>query len=216
MNKPSKQAVRPTLQQDAAHDVMHRMTHGMTHDSKHRCAWSERDPLMQAYHDTEWGVPIHDSRLLWETLMLEGFQAGLSWQVILRKREAFREAFAGFTPERVATFDADDIERLMNNPGIVRARAKIEATIKGAQIYIDMQEQGEAFSTFCWSFTHGKSLRGTGRDTETVLSATISAELKRRGFKFVGPTITFAWMQAVGIVNDHAHGCFRKSQVAGA
>ncbi len=144
--------------------------------------------------------------------MLEGFQAGLSWQIILRKREAFREAFAGFVPEAVANFGAADVERLMQNPGIVRARAKIEATIKGAQIYIDMRERGEAFSTFCWSFTQRTSLRGTGRDTETALSATISKELKRRGFKFVGPTITFAWMQAVGIVNDHAEGCFRRSE----
>lgn len=171
---------------------------------------------MQAYHDTEWGVPIRDSRLLWETLMLEGFQAGLSWQVILHKRDAFRAAFAGFAPERVARFDAKDIERLMGDPGIVRSRAKIEATIKGAQIYLDMQANGEAFSTFCWSFTQGKTLHGTGHDTETALSATISKELKRRGFKFVGPTITFAWMQAVGIVNDHAHGCFMRKQIDAA
>lgn len=179
-----------------------------------RCSWAEGDPLMRAYHDTEWGVPIRDSRLLWETLMLEGFQAGLSWQIILRKRDAFRQAFKGFEPARVARFGPDDVERLMGDPGIVRARAKIEATIKGARIYLDMQENGEEFSTFCWSFTGGKPIVGTGRDTQTELSATISNELKRRGFKFVGATITYAWMQAVGIVNDHAPTCFRKRQMS--
>jgi DNA-3-methyladenine glycosylase I len=169
---------------------------------------------MRAYHDSEWGIPIRDSRLLWETLMLEGFQAGLSWQIILRKRDAFRQAFQGFEPARVATFGPRDVERLMGDPGIVRARAKIEATITGARIYLDMQERGEAFSSFCWSFTGGKPIVGTGRgDTQTDLSATISAELKRRGFKFVGPTIVYAWMQAVGIVDDHDPACFRKSGV---
>lgn len=169
---------------------------------------------MRAYHDTEWGVPIRDSRLLWETLMLEGFQAGLSWQIILRKRDAFRDAFDGFDPVRVAAFGAKDVERLMANAGIVRARAKIEATIKGAQIYLDMHKRGEAFSNFCWSFTDGRPLEGTGRDTETALSVTISKELKRRGFKFVGPTIVYAWMQAVGIVNDHESTCFRRLQIS--
>ena len=182
--------------------------------TRQRCSWAESDPLMRAYHDTEWGVPIRDSRLLWETLMLEGFQAGLSWQIILRKREAFREAFHGFEPAKVARFGPDDIERLMENPGIVRARAKIEATITGARIYLDMQERGEEFSAFCWSFTGGKPIVGTGRDTQTDLSATISSDLKRRGFKFVGPTIVYAWMQAVGIVNDHAPACFRNRQMS--
>lgn len=181
--------------------------------TQHRCTWAERDPLMQAYHDSEWGVPVQDSRLLWETLMLEGFQAGLSWQIILRKREAFRQAFLGFEPALVAGFGPDDVERLMGNAGIVRARAKIGATIKGARIYLDMQERGEAFSAFCWSFTDGKSLVGSGRDTETALSAAISSELKRRGFRFVGPTIAYAWMQAVGIVNDHAPACFRRAEI---
>lgn len=178
-----------------------------------RCSWAQSDPLMRAYHDTEWGVPVTESRLLWETLMLEGFQAGLSWQIILRKRDAFRQAFQGFEPARVADFGPADVERLMGDAGIVRARAKILATITGARIYLDMQEKGEAFSTFCWSFTEGKPLEGSGRDTETALSADISKELKRRGFKFVGPTIVYAWMQAVGIVNDHAPACFRKHQM---
>ena len=173
-----------------------------------RCAWAEGDALMQAYHDTEWGVPVKDSRQLWETLILEGFQAGLSWAIILRKREAFREAFAGFDPARVAAFGPDDVERLLANPGIVRSRAKIEATIKGAQIYLAMQQRGEDFADFCWSFTAGKPLQGGVHATETALSRTVSAELKKRGFKFVGPTIAHAWMQAVGMVNDHAPGCF--------
>jgi len=167
---------------------------------------------MQAYHDREWGVPERDSRMLWETLMLEGFQAGLSWLVILRKREAFRAEFAGFDPERVARFGAADVERLMANPGIVRARAKIAATIRGAQIYCEMAARGESFADFCWSFTDGEVLKGDGRTLpgRTDLSEEISKELKRRGFKFVGPTIVYAWMQAVGIVDDHAIGCFRR------
>jgi DNA-3-methyladenine glycosylase I len=181
-----------------------------------RCAWAGSDPLMRDYHDTEWGVPQRDARMLWEMLMLEGFQAGLSWSVILRKREAFRRAFAGFDPEQVSRFDAGDVARLMNDAGIVRAKAKIEATIAGARIYREMDERNESFSGFCWSFTRGEPLQGDGRTVvaSSPLSEQISKELKRRGFKFVGPTIVYAWMQAVGIVNDHALGCFRRSRVA--
>lgn len=178
-----------------------------------RCHWAESDADMQAYHDTEWGVPQHESRMLWEMLMLEGFQAGLSWIVILKKRAAFRKAFAGFKPETVARFGKADIARLMKDEGIVRARAKIEATIKGAQIYLDMKKNGEDFADYCWSFTKGKVLRGKG-DTTTPLSEAISKDLKRRGFKFVGPTIVYAWMQAVGIVDDHAAGCFKRKRRA--
>ena len=175
-----------------------------------RCSWAVSNPLMQTYHDSEWGIPQHDSRMLWEMLMLEGFQAGLAWIIVLKKREAFRKAFADFDPVKVARFDERDIERLMNDAGIIRARAKIEATIKGAQIYCDMLEKGEDFSEFCWSFTNGKALKGDGSNVPvtTPLSEEISKELKRRGFKFVGPTIVYAWMQAVGIVNDHATDCF--------
>jgi DNA-3-methyladenine glycosylase I len=182
----------------------------------HRCVWAGDDPLMQVYHDEEWGVPERDSRALWEMLMLEGFQAGLAWIIVLRKREEFRKAFAGFDPALVAHFTARDIDRLMGNPGIIRARAKIEATIAGARIFCEMHERGDDFGAWCWSFTNGRVLAGTG-DTfpsQTTLSATISKELKRRGFKFVGPTIVYAWMQAVGIVNDHSLECFRRSQVA--
>jgi DNA-3-methyladenine glycosylase I len=180
-----------------------------------RCAWAGDDPLMRAYHDEEWGVPQHDSRMLWEMLMLEGFQAGLSWSIILRKRAAFRAAFARFDPNKVATFGKADTRRLMANAGIVRARAKIEATIRGAQIYREMEYQGERFSDFCWSFTNGTVVKSDGRSRiiTTPLSEQISKEMKRRGFKFVGPTIVYAWMQAVGIVNDHAAGCFRRSKI---
>ncbi len=180
----------------------------MTARSATRCAWANGDPLMAHYHDTEWGVPVRDARLLWETLMLEGFQAGLSWQVILRKREAFRAAFAGFDPARVAAFTDADVARLLADPGIVRSRAKIEATIAGARIFNAMQAAGEDFAAFCWSFTGGQPVRGDGKASVTPLSEAASKELKRRGFKFVGPTIVHAWMQAVGIVDDHAPGCF--------
>lgn len=183
-----------------------------------RCAWAEDDPVMRDYHDAEWGVPERDSRRLWEMLMLEGFQAGLAWIIILRKREAFRDAFENFDPVKVASFKKPDIERLMQNPGIVRARAKIEATIKGAQIYCDMAERGESFSDLCWSFTNGAPIQGSGRTwlTSSPLSETISKDLKRRGFKFVGPTIVYAWMQAVGIVNDHSLHCPRRHQMGPA
>ena len=178
----------------------------------HRCGWAGNDPLMQAYHDSEWGVPQHDSRMLWEMLMLEGFQAGLSWITVLRKRDAFRKAFKGFVPAAVARFTEADILRLLDDPGIIRARAKIEATIAGAKIYLDMEKQGETFDAFAWSFTGGKVIKGDGRKllASTALSETVSKELKRRGFKFVGPTIVHAWMQAVGIVNDHSLDCFRR------
>ena len=170
---------------------------------------------MRAYHDSEWGVPQRDSRMLWEMLMLEGFQAGLAWITVLKKREAFRKAFAGFDPRKVARYTSYDIRRLMANPGIIRARAKIEATIHGAQIYCEMQESDESFGDFCWSFTGGKQLKGNGRSrlTSTPLSEKISVEMKLRGFKFVGPTIVYAWMQAVGIVNDHSSRCFRRMAV---
>ncbi len=177
-----------------------------------RCGWADGDPLMTDYHDREWGVAQRDGRMLWEMLMLEGFQAGLSWSIVLRKREAFRAAFAGFEAAKVARFGAGDVKRLMANAGIIRARAKIQATIRGAQIYCEMEQRGESFSEFCWSFTRGKVLRGNGRTrvVSSPLSERIAKELKRRGFKFVGATIVYAWLQAVGIVNDHASTCFRR------
>ena len=180
--------------------------------TRERCRWAESDDQMRAYHDTEWGVPVRDARMLWETLMLEGFQAGLSWQIILRKRDGFRRAFANFDPARVARFTEKDIARLMKDEGIVRARAKIEATITGAKLFNEMQQREEDFGDYCWSFTGGKVVKGDGVSfpTQTGLSERISKDLKQRGFKFVGPTIVYAWLQAVGIVADHSAGCFRR------
>ena len=163
-----------------------------------RCSWAEGNPLMRDYHDREWGVPQHDPRMLWEMLMLEGFQAGLSWQIVLNKREGFRAAFAGFEPAKVARFDAADVDRLMADPGIVRARAKIEATIRGAGAH----DAGIGHQAI--------HIGGTQWLTTTPLSERISKALKALGFKFVGPTIVYAWMQAVGIVNDHQSDCFRR------
>ncbi len=178
-----------------------------------RCAWARNDPVMLKYHDQEWGVAQRDNRMLWEMLMLEGFQAGLAWITVLRKREAFRAAFAGFDPAVVARFGAADVARLMMDAGIIRARAKIEATIAGARIYEDMRERGEDFAAYCWGFTEGRVLVGDGAASivSTPLSARISRDLKARGFKFVGPVIVYAWLQAVGIVQDHAAGCFRRA-----
>jgi DNA-3-methyladenine glycosylase I len=183
-------------------------------DARPRCRWAATDPMMAEYHDTEWGVPVRDSRMLWETLMLEGFQAGLSWQVILRKREAFRAGFAGFDPARVASFTEADITRLLADPGIVRSRAKIEATIAGARIFNAMQAAGEDFGLWCWSFTGGVTVKGDGVSAVTPLAETVSRALKKRGFKFVGPTIVHAWMQAVGMVDDHQPHCFRHAPCA--
>lgn len=148
--------------------------------------------------------------------MLEGFQAGLAWITILRKRDAFRKAFKGFDPHVVARFKERDVERLLGNAGIVRSRAKIEATIRGAQIFVEMERNGEDFSAFVWQFVGNRpqQSKGSAVPAKTPLSETISAELKARGFKFVGPVIVYAWMQSVGMVNDHAKGCFRRSQVA--
>jgi len=179
----------------------------------HRCAWAENDPLMQAYHDQEWGVPEYDSRALWELLMLEGFQAGLAWITVLRKREAFRKAFRNFDPKKVAAFREPDIARLLEDSGIIRSRAKIQATIRGAQIYQEMQTSEEDFSAFAWKLAGGRPIQNkTGAvPAKTPLSEEISAQLKKRGFKFVGPVIVYAWMQASGMVNDHDPRCFRRN-----
>ena len=186
---------------------------------KQRCTWAGSDPLMRAYHDEEWGVPLHDSRALWELLMLEGFQAGLSWSIILRKREGFRKAFKGFDPKKVSRFTEKDIARLMQDEGIIRARAKIEATIGGARIYNEMEKAGEDFAGWVWSLVGGKAIQNSWDQSgpipaKTELSEQISKALKQRGFKFVGPVIVYAWMQAAGMVNDHATACFRRKSVA--
>ncbi|GIT90083.1 DNA-3-methyladenine glycosylase I [Jannaschia pagri] len=179
-----------------------------------RCGWVGDDPLYEAYHDTEWGVPQRDSRMLWEMLMLEGFQAGLSWITILRKREGFRAAFQGFLPEIIAKWGADDVERLVADPGIVRHRGKIEATIGNARAYLAIED----FSAWCWAYVEGVPLQPDRASlaevpAKTPLSEQISKDLKRAGFKFCGPTIVYAWMQAVGIVNDHVVGCHRHGPV---
>jgi DNA-3-methyladenine glycosylase I len=180
-----------------------------------RCVWADSDPMMRAYHDAEWGVPEFDSRALWEALMLDGFQAGLSWAIILRKRDAFRKAFKNFDPATVARFGEGDVIRLLENPGIVRSRAKIEATIAGARIYLEMQRTGEDFAGFVWGIAGGSPIQNTGTvPTSTPVSEEMSKALKKRGFKFVGPVIVYAWMQAVGIVNDHSATCFRRKAVA--
>jgi DNA-3-methyladenine glycosylase I len=179
-----------------------------------RCTWADGDPLLARYHDEEWGVPERDSRVLFETLMLDGFQAGLSWLTILRKREAFRRAFKKFDPHAIARFTARDVDRLMQDAGIVRARAKIVAAVGNARAFLRMEENGEDLSTFVWDFVGGRPLLG-GRVSraQSPESVALSKELKMRGFKFVGPTIVYAWMQAVGLVNDHRAACFRRQQV---
>lgn len=183
-----------------------------------RCAWAEGDPLLEAYHDEEWGVPVRESRALWEMLMLEGFQAGLAWITILRRRESFQAAFRGFDPTAVAAFGVRDIERLLGDPGIIRSRAKIEAVIGNARAYLAMAQAGEDFSDFVWGMAGGAPILGDGahRMTRTALSEQMSAAFKKRGFKFVGPVIVYAWMRAVGIVNDHAAECFRRGVVSGS
>jgi DNA-3-methyladenine glycosylase I len=180
----------------------------------HRCSWAENDPLMSDYHDKEWGIPERDSRSLWEALMLDGFQAGLSWLTILRKREAFRKAFLNFDPKKVARMGEADIARLLQNEGIIRSRAKIEATIGGARIYLAMADAGEDFSTWIWRMAGNKQIQNHGPvPAKTPLSEEISAALRKRGFKFVGPVIVYAWMQACGIVNDHSPNCFRRQTI---
>ncbi len=179
---------------------------------KSRCKWAESDALLREYHDEEWGVPVRDSRALWELLMLEGFQAGLAWIIVLRKRDAFRKAFKGFDPVKVARFQEADIERLLQDEGIIRSRAKIEATIHAARIYLEMEKAGEDFASFLWGMVGDKPIRTEGPiPAQTPLAAEISKQLKKRGFKFVGPVIVYAFMQAAGMVNDHSPDCFRRS-----
>jgi len=179
-----------------------------------RCPWPGTDPLYIAYHDEEWGVPERDDRALYEKLVLDGFQAGLSWITILRKREAFRRAFAGFAPERIARFPSKKIEALMQDEGIVRNRMKIEGTVASARAWLQMMEQGAGFAAYLWGFVDGKPIVNrygavTEIPAETELSRAISKDLKSRGFKFCGPTIVYAFMQATGMVNDHLMSCHR-------
>ena len=189
-------------------------------DLRPRCAWPGRDPLYRAYHDAEWGVPERDGRALWEKLVLDGFQAGLSWITILRKRDAFRRAFAAFDPERVARFGEGEVTALLGDPGIVRSRAKIEATVGNARACLAMRDRGEDFSAFCWDAVGGSVVQNAWRagevPTETAGSRALSKALKARGFTFVGPVIVYAWMEAVGLVNDHLVTCFRHAELGGS
>jgi DNA-3-methyladenine glycosylase I len=185
-----------------------------------RCAWRGMagDPLYEAYHDHEWGVPERDSRALWEKLVLDGFQAGLSWITILRKREAFRRAFADFEPQIVAGFGAAERARLMADAGIIRSNAKIDAAIGGARLYLDMRDRGEDFADFLWSFTDGRPIANRWDDVsqvpaQTPLAVEMAKALKAKGFKFCGPVIVYAFMQAVGMVNDHITDCFRHADI---
>lgn len=192
------------------------MTAVLHADGKCRCGWCGTDPLYVAYHDTDWGTPERDCRALYEKLVLDGFQAGLAWITILRKREAFRKAFEGFRPERVATFTEEDVARLMGDAGIVRSRAKIEGAVKSARAYLAMQEKGEDFSAYLWGFVGGEPIINHWRSkaevpVSTPRSEALSKDLKRRGFTFCGPVIVYAFMQAVGMVDDHLVGCWRHS-----
>jgi DNA-3-methyladenine glycosylase I len=189
-------------------------------DSKTRCAWATT-PLGIAYHDEEWGVPVHDDRRLFEMLVLEGAQAGLSWETILRKRGRYREAFDGFDPERVARYGAARVRKLLADPGIVRNRAKVEAAIANARAFLDVREELGSFDAWLWRAVGGRPRRNRWRSlaevpAQTPESEALSRELRGRGFRFVGPTICYAFMQAVGIVNDHTTRCFRHAEIGGA
>jgi DNA-3-methyladenine glycosylase I len=195
------------------------MTPPLLHpDGLKRCPWPKQDPLYVAYHDEEWGVPEYDDRALYEKLILDGFQAGLSWITILRKRDNFRRAFDGFAPEKIARYTPKKVERLMQDAGIVRNRMKIEGTVASARAFLDIMEKGPGFSRLLWDFMGEPKInrfRSTSQvPAETELSSKISKELAGRGFKFVGPTIVYAFMQATGMVNDHVVTCHRHATLA--
>jgi DNA-3-methyladenine glycosylase I len=186
---------------------------------RERCAWSGTDPLFIAYHDEEWGVPIHDDRVLFEFLVLEGAQAGLSWRTILRKRDAYRRAFDRFDPRKVARYEKRKVAALLKDAGIVRNRAKIASAIKNAKAFLDVQAEFGSFDAYQWRFVHGRPIQNRWRaegdiPPRTAQSDAMSDDLKRRGFSFVGSTIIYAHMQAVGMVNDHVVTCFRHREVA--
>ncbi|MEW6676399.1 MAG: DNA-3-methyladenine glycosylase I [Pseudomonadota bacterium] len=185
-----------------------------------RCAWCGTDPFYQAYHDTEWGVPLHDETALFEFLILEGAQAGLSWLTILKKREGYRRAFHGFDAERIARYDEADVARLLADPGIVRNRLKVAAAISNARATLKLREEFGGLDVYFWRFVDGRPIQNTWRDisqvpARTALSDSISKDLLKRGFKFVGSTIVYAHMQAIGMVNDHTTDCFRHRQLQG-
>jgi DNA-3-methyladenine glycosylase I len=183
-----------------------------------RCSWCGDDPLYVAYHDEEWGVPVHDDQTLFEFLTLESAQAGLSWITVLRKRENYRKAFAGFDPVKVARFSEDKIEKLLLDPGIVRNRLKVVAAVNNARLFLEVQKEFGSFDKYIWSFVGGKPIKNKFRELKEVAATTpesdaLSKDLKKRGFKFVGSTIMYAHMQATGMVNDHMVSCFRYNEV---
>ncbi len=187
-------------------------------DDKPRCAWCLGDPLYLAYHDLEWGVPLHDDRGLFEFLVLETFQAGLSWLTILKKRDNFRRAFAGFDPKRVARFDERDRRRLLADAGIVRNRLKVDAAIVNARVFLEVQAAHGSFNRWIWSFTDGRPVVNRWRElrevpAQTPLAATISREMHRLGFRFAGPVVVYSHMQATGMVNDHLVSCYRHAEI---
>jgi DNA-3-methyladenine glycosylase I len=187
-------------------------------DDRPRCPWGTGDPLNLAYHDTEWGVPIHDDRRLFELLSLEGAQAGLAWITILRKRDGYRRAFEGWDPERIAAYGPDDEARLLADPGIVRNRAKVRSVIGNARAYLGVADAPGAFDRYLWSYVGGAPVVNrwtslSGVPAETDASRALSRDLKKRGFAFVGPTIVYAFMQSAGLVNDHLVSCFRHAEV---
>jgi DNA-3-methyladenine glycosylase I len=189
-------------------------------DAKPRCPWSADRPLLREYHDVEWGVPVHDDRVLFEFLLLEGAQAGLSWETILKKREAYRSAFAGFDPVALARFDARRRAALMKNDGIVRNRLKIESAVTNARAFLAVRSEFGSFDHYLWEFVAGKPIQGRRRSVREMPASTpesdaLSKDLKKRGFRFVGSTIVYAYMQAVGMVNDHVTACYRFRELAG-
>ena len=191
----------------------------MTDLATGRCEWAGSDPLYITYHDTEWGVPVYDDRELWERLMLEGFQAGLSWITILHKRENFARAFDGWDPEIIANYGDEDIARLLADPGIIRNRLKVNGAVKNARAYLAMRDTGESFSDYLWSFVGGSPIVNSPEKLGDVPALTpeataMSKDLKKRGFTFVGPTICYAFMQSAGLVDDHVVGCPSKPRPA--
>jgi DNA-3-methyladenine glycosylase I len=181
---------------------------------KQRCQWAGNDPLYQKYHDEEWGLPVHDDRKLFEMLILEGAQAGLSWITILRKRENYRKAFSNFEAKKIAKYDSEKVEKLLLNDGIIRNKLKIASTIQNAKLFLEMQNEFGSFDKYIWQFVNGKPIKNNWKSLKEIPSKTnesdaMSKDLKKRGFKFVGSTICYAFMQAVGMVNDHTVDCFR-------
>ena len=192
-----------------------------TDDGRRRCDWAGTDPEMVAYHDTEWGVPVHDDDTHFEFLVLEGAQAGLSWSTILKRRSGYRKAFAGFDPVKVARFTPAKVEKLLTDTGIIRNRAKVQSTVRNAGLFLDVQKEFGSFDAYIWGFVGGRPVVNRWRRMAQLPptspeSEALSKDLRRRGFSFVGPTVCYAHLQAAGLINDHLVGCFRYDEITGA